>query len=348
MKSKNFVSRSGKTNLRGNREKKIEKRTNWDRIVYLIFLGILVIIFGYIFIKKVFFVTGEGFLMEKNMEVRAPVDLKITAFFVNQHDSIFQGEKLFAFGHTDEESRMVQKNSRQLELELNREKELHPVKNEIDLLLREIVILRENLSFYRKRENGIQQKIKLDIATMNDLNRVQDEIQDLRTKIKLKEAELRTLYNEQKGITNRYRSLISDFSTNPIYNEGQINYFSPVSGTVDEIFVAQNEMIFESETIMSIQIAGSQMYIIAKFDRDDAKYLLPGTIMNVKFANGERSEGIVRKNYVPKNNTRLPENQYKGNIEEYIAVNLYPVNEEAEEIWQSNEGMSVKVWRSIF
>ncbi|HET8838628.1 MAG TPA: hypothetical protein VFM82_06490 [Flavobacteriaceae bacterium] len=348
MRSKNFVSRSGKTNLRGNREKKIEKRTNWDRIVYLIFLGILVIIFGYILIRKVFFVTGEGFLMEKNMEVRAPGDLKITAFFINQHDSIFQGEKLFAFVNTDNENRIVQNNARQTEIELDRKREIDPVKNEIDLLLREIAILRENLSFYKQREVEIRQKIKLDIATMNNLNNVQDEIQVLQTKIKLKEAELRTLYNKQNGIKDRYQILLSDFSHGSAYALEPTEYYSPVKGTIDEIFVAENEMIFESEPIMSIQIVGSQMFIIAKFDRDDAKYLLPGTILNVKFANGERSEGIVRKNYVPKNNTRLPENQYKGNIEEFIAINLYPVDQTAKGIWKSYEGMSVKVWRSIF
>ena len=348
MRSKNFVSRTGKTNLRGTREKKIEKRTNWDRIVYLVFLGLLVLIFGYIFIKKFFFVTGKGFLMDKNMEVRAPEDLKISTFFVGSLDSVFQGKTLFDFVNVDDEGIIVQNNSLQLALQLDMEKELDPLKNEIALLLSEIAILRENRSFYAKREAEIREKIKLDIATMNDLTNVQDEIQDIFTKIKLKEAELNSLYVEQNNVKNRYRTQMPNLST--ISNDDNFGseYFSPVEGKVDEIFVAENEMVFESEPIMSIKIKGSEVFIIAKFDRDNAKYLLPGTVLNVKFANGESSEGIVRKNYVPKSSYRIPENQYKEDVQIFIAVNLYPIDEEAAKIWKDQQETSVKVWRSIF
>ena len=97
MKSEYFKKRSQTSQLRGNREKQKPKQTNWDRIVYL---SLLIIVLGslfyYIFTNS-FYVSGEGMVVTELSDIRAPIDIEIEEFFVSQNSVVEKGEPLFSY-----------------------------------------------------------------------------------------------------------------------------------------------------------------------------------------------------------------------------------------------------------
>src|SRR5690625_856387 len=97
MKSKYFSTRYQPSQIRGTREKSAPKKTNWDRIVYLTFLIVVLIFVGYYLTQRIFYISGDGRVVIEKVVIRSPGDIRVDRLFAATGHPVSRGDTLFSF-----------------------------------------------------------------------------------------------------------------------------------------------------------------------------------------------------------------------------------------------------------
>lgn len=124
-------------------------------------------------------------------------------------------------------------------------------------------------------------------------------------------------------------------------------HLSEVSGTVSQIFVTPNETVYRKDPIMAIRLNKGKPVIIAKFKREDANYLMPGTVLHVKFSNGKESKAVINGYFSGRFDPRWQEWINTQGYDRFVVVELKPINKKEAKKWRSYRGVGVKLSRSI-
>jgi len=95
MKSLNF--QRNKSLFRVTNEKEIKKKTNWDRIVYIILLFLFVLFILYYLLNKVLMVHAYGHVIIESTKIRLTDDARISQMQVAEGDSVVIGDTLFTY-----------------------------------------------------------------------------------------------------------------------------------------------------------------------------------------------------------------------------------------------------------
>ena len=99
MKSLNF-KRQENAKLRYLEEKvtgKSSSRINWDRIVYLSILGLIVFfVLRYLFLHS-FYITADGQVLFETVEIGETQDIRIERFLIEEGDNMKVGDTLFTY-----------------------------------------------------------------------------------------------------------------------------------------------------------------------------------------------------------------------------------------------------------
>lgn len=348
---KPFKFKTKATVLKGVKEEPPKRRTNWDRIIYIILFAIIFLSILYYAISKSFYVNVSGHVYSDRFTVNFPEDVSIRKYFVNESDTIEKGDTLFYY---------------RLNL-LDDENSGSAV----------AAVVTDRSDWYLKERLQTQKKISLDYITIDDLNnkinRINAELEktkkevylDVYPKVELKKAmlEIQKLQVEiQKtedeiAYLKKYLSLLNYYEqqkmNQPVINAGDgdvvlWNYYrSPVDGIVAKIFNDPEEVTYKKDPVMYLNDF-SKIFILGYVDQKDIDHFEKGERVSINFANGTESHGII--NYFYLNTEELPLDfvEPKARYKRRVVLKIVPENKEEASEWNKHHLYEVRISKTRY
>lgn len=344
MRSEQFKNRPSQ--IRGTKEKATPKDRSWDRVIYMVLIGILIIVVLYYLLSAYFFVSGEGRIIGTHLQVRFPSDVKITEIFVEQGERVSENDSLFTYSLIEKSRSLSELQEMRKELR----EEIFELRSDIDLKATERGELRDKISFYEEQKDLIEKEVKLDIEPANKLYSLNSKLVDLNSDLNILQKEL-SLMNMKVNRLQQSNEEISEavVSERLLYTEypGSDNLFrSPIGGQISNLHKEQSEFAFRSEPVLSIKIQKPKVRIKAVFSAQSVKYLAIGDEVKVTFDDGQTSRGRI-VDLEAANGQSLEQLDITEVSDQYI-VELMPVDEEARKMWESLSNLGVTVTKSIY
>ncbi len=371
MKSINFQRNKSLIRVVNEPDKKAKKR-NWDKLIYIALLAILVCFGTYYFIDKGFFVNAQGQVLIDETHVRLTDDVRLLEYKVKEGDSISMGDTLFcyAFGldKVNGTSSIGTDGSINLNAGGNEDmwwfKESFSIKkkiatNRISLEKNKILI-----DSYEKEIKRLTNEVVLDVLPKTRLDYAQTQILNLKTtnaKLAAENSEFAGLASTLHPFDNKGRvdfvrsggSLIGNGGYS-FFKGGTVSNFSgeilsepkffraPLEGIVTRVYIRQHETALKSETILTIH-KRYPTTIKAFFEQQDLRYFKVGDIFTLTFPDGTVSQGILRRFYIATYN--MPEEFQKKyeSTTRAVAADIYPLTKEDSDKWCAFHKMSVEI-----
>lgn len=346
MKSKYFSTRYQASQIRGTREKSAPRKTNWDRIVYMTFLIGVLIFVGYYLTQRIFYISGDGRVVIEKVVIRSPGDIRVDRLFAATGNPVSRGDTLFSFSFQNWE---LQKEARE---ELLREIErinldIASVEDQILLKEQEIESALNRISYLEELQQNYQDRVRLDLATHLELTEVSTALFEANEALVTYRAELSVLRDSRNRQAGRI-SAAEERLQFILEGRGPESYTSPVAGVVQELWLGESQEAFRTDEILSILPNDADVYILSLFKRKDAPGLMPGTLMDIHFDSGEKSFGLIRKTYDPRQNNGDEINQMTELQNDHMVVELIPADESARRLWLKMDRSGVEVRKSQF
>lgn len=348
MKSKYFSSRYQSSQIRGTREKNIPKQTNWDRIVYMILLFSLTLVIGYFLAKNTFYATGDGHVVTEEIVVRAPGDIRLDKFYTSPNALVARGDTLFSFTFLNwqQESKAREDAADQIE-KINLE--VDSVNDSILLKEQEIAVATSRIEYLEELRQNFSDRVRLDVATSLELTEVITELFNAHAQLETLETELSVLMNNRGRLISRMQGVAEQLQhlLDP-EGSGSEFYVAPAAGTILDLLLRESQQAFRTEDILSMIATDADVYILSLFKRKNARHLLPGTVMNVRFDNGDESAGIIRKTYDPRENLINPLHQTAELGNDYVVVELIPSDRHTRIQWLQLDRSGAEVYKPLW
>ncbi|MBA3665953.1 MAG: hypothetical protein H0W61_17380 [Bacteroidetes bacterium] len=344
------------------------KKKNWDKIVYICLLFLILCFAIYYLVVKNLFVTAQGQVLIEAINIRLTEDARILKHYVAEGDSVNMGDTLFCYANslkndlenTDNGVNLKSYNSQDnwaLKEIFNLRKKITLNKVDID---KNFILIKN----YEAEIKNLTNQVILDALPRTRLDLVQNEILKLNTENQKLFAENSELNNFIKSVPAGSKLTYSASSINDgngyITNNGvtyniysdeylsELRYFkTPMSGIVTRIHKKEQEVNFKEEDILSIH---KQFPTTIKgfFYQEDLKYIKVGDLFNIDFPDGTKSTGYVKRFYIATYN--MPD-EFQKKYEpttRTIAVDIYPLTYEDSKKWCAFHKMGVVISKFIF
>lgn len=332
MNSNYFSSGSKTSQIRVKREKPKKKQVNWDRTVYLLVLILVVTLITRALLTRTYFVSGEGQVISEVVDIRSPDDVDIRMIKVKPGDIVEPGDTLFSFSFIDWQERqseidLLNQRIADLRFELADAKESAFLKNE------EIRSLENRIVYLEKEKEVFQERVRLNISTVFELNDLNRDLFDARSNLELTISEERVLRNLIERMDERLDLFMENYLK--IARNVETRYFtSQLGGRVDNVYKKGNSQAFRSEEILTLIPEQSEVFVLSVFNRKDTRYLNTGSVMDIEFDNGDRSRGIISQSYEARDDLLRHFRQTGTITSDYLIVELEPSDENTRDIWR--------------
>lgn len=358
MKSTDF--KSGQNSIRVlNDIKPQKKKVNWDRTIYLVILGVLLIYIVFLVLRSILLVQGEGQVLFKKLDIQYPDDIQISEIFVKEGDLVNIGDTLFYYtlNKIQEKEKFRTKTTHvtvasQPDLSWL-EKEISKTKNDI---YQSKITSRSKIKVLNKIKYDIKrtkEAILLDIYTLEKLDnlttrqvQIESEISALNEEISLLKSYLLELTVKLSNLETivAESDLVQDMDVNLYPIQDTHVYISPVKGTITRIHKENFEVAMKSEIIMSIH-KPSNLFVKVFYDQKSLKHVNAGDKVLIVFPDGTLSYGILERFYFA--TYQLPDELQKKYepITRSIAADIYPVDELELEKWKAFYKLNVQVYK---
>jgi hypothetical protein len=356
---------------------KAKKQINWDRIIYIILLFIILFFGARYLVNRFLYVNATGHILFEKRNIRNVDDSQLIKFFVAEGDSVQAGDTLFSF-ISDEDSRhgggggSAFGNSTPVNIAVSQGgggnddwkiKEIYNLKKTISSNRIRIAENEKLLDLYNAQKKRIKEQVILDLAPRSKLDDLDEsikqsdfEIQRLKSETSEAAAFINTLNNmerppEAKNVTkisnsHKSRALGNGYGggDGPDYTR---YYLSPIDGTITKINFQDMEVALKSEIIMSIH-KPAHIYVKGFFDQSDIGNVSIGDQVHVQFPDGTNSLGKIKRFYYATN--AIPEEFQKKYepITRTLLADIVPVNNEELKKWRTFYRMSVKIYKYKF
>ena len=381
MKSLNF--QRNKSLFRVTNEKETKRKTNWDRIVYLILLFLFVLFIIYYLLNKVLMVHAYGHVIIESTKIRLTDDARIAEMRVHEGDSVLVGDTLFTYS-LDLDQDINGPNAGGAALSIaglsggskgNTDywwlKELYNVKKTIAI---NTIKVNENTELIKNFEGELKRmtnEVILDVLPKQRLDYLQTEIFKLKAESLKLVGENNQLYGLMKTLkpfdapTNKPATIgninisssskssgqKSFFTTDLLFSGellSDLHYFTaPMDGLVTRIFIQPTETALKTEEIMTLH-KNRPAYIKAYFEQEDLANFKEGDIFKVTFPDGSTSYGMLKRFYIA--TYVLPE-EFQKKYEpttRSVAADIYPLNSEDLAKWKAFYKMGVDISKFKF
>lgn len=346
MKSEYFKKGSQSSNIRGTREKEQPQSKNWDKIIYLSFVAVILLAILYVVFFNTFFVTGEGVVVSENVDIKAPSDINVENYFKRYGEQVQRGDPLFSYTPMDW-AKKIEKANQLSEKVSELESERSNIEDEIYLKNRVIELTQNSVEFYEGKRAEIQQKVELDLVPSTELSAIEQDLFEERTRLEAIETELTVLNNQRDRMDQRISELQNNLRDGSADELVQV-FNSPVDGTVTEIYESNSKQVFRSDRVLRIKPEDSDPYIMSFFPRDDVKHLETGMVLSIDFDNGEKGEGVIRNMYDARENIVEHFEQTGNLILENVVVELIPIDSSAAQQWSEYNRMGLQASRTKY
>ncbi|MDR9364207.1 MAG: SPOR domain-containing protein [Balneolaceae bacterium] len=344
MKSEYFTKRSQSSQLRGRREKPKPKQINWDRIVYFVLLIVgLGILFYYIFMST-FYVSGEGLVVTENLKVLAPSDIEIREQLVSNESFVERGDPIFRYSFLNWTGTVDEIEDIEEDI-ADASEEIQDLEDEITIKRQSLQEIQDRITYLEQQREDFLEKVRLNAATSYELTEVESSLFTARSNLRQEQSELNVLMNKRSRQIQARESLSAEIQELQSGENLIQTYYSPVTGIINNISVRSNQQAFRSDQIMSIKPRNADVYIFSVFDREDAEFAQPGTVMNIEFDNGAESVGVIRSSYDARENLIEHFEQTGTLTTEYVVVELAPVDSVTRAQWVQLDRSGLSVFR---
>ena len=345
---------------------KSRKNINWDRLIYLILLT-LVLFFGVRYlINNFLYVNATGHILFEKRNIRNVDDCQLLKFYILEGDSIRAGDTLFSYLEDDDENgnglNIGSANSSPVSVAMSQggkdnndwvEKEMYNLRKNISANRVRIAENQKLLELYKEQRRKIKQQVMLDLTPRNKLDELDEDIKTTDFEIERLNAEI----NEASAFMNKLGTMRTtdgagqQMKVNAGQNKlsagnGENNltryYLSPIDGTITKINFQSMEVALKSEIILSIH-KPEHIYVKVFFDQSDLKDVKIGDEVNVEFPDGTVSVGKIQRFYYATN--ALPEEFQKKYepVTRTLLADVVPLNDEELKKWKTFYRMGVKI-----
>lgn len=343
MRSQGF--KQGNAQIRGMREKETKKKINWDRIVYLTIVNLVLGALAFAFLRNYLFVSGEGQVIADRFFVRFPSDVRIQEMRTQKGDSVVQYDELFVYTPSFQTKSPVELETIRSEFQ----DRIFENALKVDEKLSQLKAIKMQMRHYRERISVIEQEIKLNLATPRLLYENEDRVVNLKADSINVLAEIVLLRNRNKYLESLSadEGLVLDIRDAEL--RGQVlTYQSPVTGVVEQVYKGNSELAVRTESIISIRRNSKDILVRALFSRDDLDYVYSGKVVTLRFDNGDLSKGMITNVYSSEYEQIGTVNRAGVLISDQIVVEIRPIEEQELALWETNSNISLKVETSIF
>jgi multidrug resistance efflux pump len=334
----------------------MEESINWDRVVYLSIIGFVLIALSYFLFDYYMIIEGQGRVIANRVEVRFPVDVRVTEMFVEEGDSVRSSEPLFSFAvvHQSQSPERSRDERRRLE------EKIMDVQGDID---QEEILYQnsaEQLEYYKNQKKLVQKEIRLGVSSLNDLRSIENKIMGLKHDTSLASSKLKHL-RQQKATLANWRKAPEIYNSFTALGMEEANmeqasgsaqtlrkFKTSQKGVVESIDKNVSELAMRSESILTLKRKSEEIFIRAIFQQSSRQYLQSGDTLNVNFDGDIDSRGVITGFDTPQlSNWQSLAIGELGNINKYFVVKLKPVNDEAFSVWEENSNLGVTIRKVI-
>ncbi len=359
---KPFQFKSKATVLRGVKEEKSPKRTNWDRVIYLIlFLLIFVSLLFYTLQKNVF-INVDGQIFTERFTVNFPEDIIVERYLFKEGDTIKKGDKLFYYrwnlngddggngGGGVAVAVSSGNGSNNYDWYL---KERIQTQKEISVKLIEIKEIDDNVHRILADLERLKKEVYLDVYPKLELEALQ-------LKLKSLQVDRNKLVEEIKYL-RRYLALLNGYvrqadqaavATSSGLGGGgdEIRwsyYESPVDGIISKISVPPMETSYKKDVVMYISNT-DKMFIYAYVEQKDIGYFEEGETLQLDFPDGTISEGIILAYNLNTEVLPLEFKKAKDRDRRSVVAKIVPTSEEEQVKWKKYYQYEVRISKTKF
>tara|TARA_B110000037_G_scaffold101356_1_gene118175 strand:- start:28870 stop:29922 length:1053 start_codon:yes stop_codon:yes gene_type:complete len=350
MKSLNF-KRKENAQIRYLDEKvrgKKKSRFNWDRVVYLSILGLIVFfVLRYFFISN-FYISANGQVIFDNVDISQTEDIRIEKFFFEEGDNIKAGDTLFSYLIEDPAFATNIDPLAEVGNESNwADREMYSLQKSIDLNNSRIRGDRQLLTSYKSQLNQLENEVILGAANERDLQNLEYQISKLETSINLAQSENGVLNRQLTALKTGEEDAAVAISAAPAEFSPYRIFVSPIDGYISRIFKEPFEVALKSEMIIKIHQADS-VHIKGYFEQKDLKYVKVDDHVNILFPDGQESEGVIDRFY--SSTVIMPEEFQKKfePVKRTIAVDIKPAEGSDLDLWKRYYKLSVELTKRTF
>ncbi len=354
---KQFKFQNKASIIRGIKEDKPKKKTNWDRIIYLlIFVGLFLSFIFYV-IQRNISATANGEVITNRFDVKEAVDMKILQYFVQVGDTVKVGDTLFKF-RTDFRD----------ENDLNASISVSTPARSNDWLIREIALTRRNIQLNNIEINDLKTRIVkteqeierlklevyLDVYTPAVLKQQKMLLSDYKVALDKKNQEQSQLYIYLRQLEALLAQQQQQTAQATVVGNGgggieslDRYYLSPVDGIITQINTPVNSITYKKDVVLYIT-SFDKIYIKTYIPQHNLQYFKLGDVVRLRFYDGTPGKGIIKDLYV---NTDLVPDEFRsirGEKERTVIAEIYPVDEKERQHWLPYYQFSVKVIRYKF
>jgi hypothetical protein len=342
---KNFGFRKNDTIFRYIKEKKATvKKRNYDRIIYFVILGLILVFFGKYFFYKIFYVEAEGLVLMEKVEIRNIDDCRLVKISVKEGDTVMLRDTLFTFVEDIDASQGL--SSLSVTQNPNSswpQKDIANTEKAIELSKMDI---NENRRLIKKLNNIIAEtknQVILGLQPKSKIEAYENQAEELQYEIEKKQKEIKYLENflkDLKELDMRARG----FSSAIEKSGGKKAFLCPIdSGFITSISKKDFEIALKSEEILTIH-KHKEIVIKAFFDQSDINYIKKGRKVTVEFPDGTTGKGMIKNIFSA--TTKLPEEFQKKyeSTTRSLTVDIVPISETELARWNYFYKMSVKIY----
>ncbi|PWH86700.1 HlyD family efflux transporter periplasmic adaptor subunit [Brumimicrobium oceani] len=362
MKSINF-KRKEASNFEGavQTKKTPKKPKNWDRIIYISILLIILFFIGKYFVGQAFYIEAVGQVRFQDVKFRNTDDSRIMEFHREAGDAVKVGDSLFTYINADQYGEMNQgfslegtysivqaKQSSQSWME----REMYNLEKDISIKESTLIENQKLIDFYAQQAKKIEEQIILDVVPKSEFTNNIDRRNKLIGENSALEAEINVYKKQYESLARKLEEvnqigLTSNSGTGQGTDSLRKLFKSPMEGTITELYKSEFEVALKSENILSIH-KPENVYIKAFFNQEDLKELKEGDIVKLEFPDGTKSDGFIKKFYF---STYLIPDEFQNRYDpptRTLSADVFPVNTEDLKKWRKFYKMRVKITKGKF
>lgn len=362
MKNINFKRKESAIRVGVEETRKTPKKPiNWDRIIYFIILTIALFFLVRYIINSTLYIEAVGQVRFENVKIRNTDDSRIMEFHVAAGDEVKVGDSLFTYIDNDNFGAMnagLGLNGKFNAVELQ-DKSPTWIERELFNLEKDIAVRQsmysENkklITFYTNQAKKVEEQVILDVVPKSEYTNYIDRKNKLIGENSAIAAEIGIYKTQYDILKSRLKigkdtvGIASGIGSGSGGGDGLDSlkrvFYSPMEGTITEVFKAEFEVALKSENILSIH-KPENVYIKAFFDQEDLKELAENDIVTLTFPDGTESEGYIKKFYF---STYLIPEEFQNKYEpptRTLSADVYPVNIDDLNKWRKFYKMRVKI-----
>lgn len=370
MKSVSF-KRKGDSYLRyfDEKDQKVNNRTpfNWDRFVYITILIVALFFVGRFFLNHYFYIEGNGQVLFENVDIRHTDDIRILNFAIEEGEDVAVGDTLFTYfldddmfgggaGGGSNSVTIGGKGDGNSWIE----RELYNLRKNVALNRARIEDDKKLLAIYEKDLERVRNEVILDAVSHTNLENLEYQIARLESSIHVNEEENRVFYGQiaylesligepdPEQIEILQQSLPARQMLSGVEDISDLKVFtSPIDGTITRLNKQAFEVALKTETILSIHQA-NHVHIKGFFDQTDLRYLNEGDLVDLEFADGTESVGMINRFYSA---TYILPEEFQKKFEpttRTLAADIIPISVNDLNIWKKYYKLSVTISKRTF